>query len=76
MLCGPPILLFIGHRVSFPGVKQPEVNLTTRLHLVPRLRMSGALPQLPQCTSIAWKGIKFNSPDRLWVPQAFPRRMQ
>jgi hypothetical protein len=32
---------------SFPGVKQRGLKLTTHLHPVPMLRMSGAIPLLP-----------------------------
>jgi hypothetical protein len=31
-----------------------RVNLTTRLHLVPRLRMRGAVPPLPQYVFMEW----------------------
>jgi hypothetical protein len=48
----PPSLLFNG---AFSlGVKWPEVKLTTRLHLVPRLRMCEAVPPLPNISS--WCG--------------------
>jgi len=30
------------------------MKLTTHLHLVPRLRMCGAIPLLPQCIFMAW----------------------
>jgi hypothetical protein len=39
---GPPSLLLSWYRVYFPGLK-----LTTHLHPVLRLRMSGAIPPLP-----------------------------
>jgi len=38
----------LGTKGSVPGVKPLYVNLTTFLNLVPRLRMSGALPP-PVC---------------------------
>jgi len=38
-----------------PGIKRWGVKLTTRLHLVPMLRMRGAIPPLPQTSS--WHGI-------------------
>jgi len=49
---GPTQLLTSGYRGSFPGVKQPgrEVN-DTRLHLVPRLRMRGAIIHSPHTSS-------------------------
>jgi len=40
---GPPSLLFNGYRGSLARVKQLGVNVTTHLHPVPRLRMSGAV---------------------------------
>jgi len=39
------------------GVKQPE-QLTTHLHLVPRSRMRGAIPPLPQNVFMAWYYVK------------------
>jgi hypothetical protein len=36
------------------GVKRPGVMLTTHLHLVPRSRVCGAIPPLPQCAFMAW----------------------
>jgi hypothetical protein len=41
-----PNLLFNGYRGSLPEVKRPVCE---ELHLVPRLRMSGAVPTLPLC---------------------------
>jgi hypothetical protein len=43
----PPRILFSGYRRFFPGVKRPGVHLTTRLHLVPRLIMNGAIHLFP-----------------------------
>jgi len=40
---GPPSLLFNGYRRSFLGVNSRGANLTTYLHLVPKLRMNGAI---------------------------------
>jgi len=41
-------LLFVGYRRYFSGGEGSQgVMLTTHLHLVPRLRMSGAIPLLP-----------------------------
>jgi len=34
------------------------MKLTTNLHLVPRLRMHGAIPQLPQYALMAWCSVK------------------
>jgi hypothetical protein len=36
------------------GIKRPGVKLTTHLHLVPRPRMYGAIPPLPNTSS--WRG--------------------
>jgi hypothetical protein len=36
------------------GALSLSVKLTTHLYLVPRLRMSGAIPPLPQCAFMAW----------------------
>jgi len=38
----------MGIEGSFPGVKRPEVHLITHLHVVPNLRMRGAIPPLTQ----------------------------
>ena len=56
-LCGPTRFLFNGYQSSFLGVKRPgpEADHSPR-HLVPRLRMSGALPLLPLPASMAWTG--------------------
>jgi hypothetical protein len=43
-LWGPPNLLVNGYRGSFPGKIDREVQLTTYLYLVPRLRISGSIP--------------------------------
>jgi hypothetical protein len=40
---GPPIVLFIGYRVSFSEVKK----FTVHLHIEPKLRMGGAIPAAP-----------------------------
>ena len=38
------------------GESSRGVKLTTHLYLVPRLRMRGAIPLLPQYAFIAWTG--------------------
>jgi hypothetical protein len=43
----------MGTGSSYTGVKRPGRELTKHLHLVPRLRMRGALPQFPQYVLIA-----------------------
>jgi len=46
----PPILLYNGYRGSSLETKRPELEFTTHLQLVPRLRMSTAIPvQLSVC---------------------------
>jgi len=58
------------HRASYSvgnGVTSRGMKLTTHLHLVLRLRMSGAAPLLPVYTFMAWTGtvlpIPFNDDD-------------
>jgi len=38
-----PSPTFNGHKGAFPRLKQPEHKLTTHFHLVPMLRISGAI---------------------------------
>jgi hypothetical protein len=67
-LWGPPSLLYSGYRLLFPwGVK-----LTTYLHVVPRLRMRGAIPPLPQYVFIAYvsTGITHFSCLHWYLPTA------
>jgi hypothetical protein len=40
------------------GVKRPGVNLTTHLYLMPRSRMRGDIPPLPQYALMAWCSVK------------------
>ena len=44
---GPPSLLFNGLGPLLPGVKCPWLMSSTNLTLLPKLRMSGAVPLLP-----------------------------
>jgi hypothetical protein len=46
----------MGTRGSFPGVKRP--GREAHLHLVPRSRMRGAIPPLPQYVFTAWCLVK------------------
>jgi len=39
------------------------MKLTTALHSVPRLRMSGAVPLVPLCAFMAWTMVKFYTRD-------------
>jgi hypothetical protein len=41
---GPPSLLFNWYWGSFPAVRQPWCEVTTRFHLMLRLRVSGTVP--------------------------------
>jgi hypothetical protein len=51
-LWGLPSLLSNGYLSSFPGRKVTgEWSWPTQLHLVPRLRMDGAIPSLPHTSS-------------------------
>jgi hypothetical protein len=51
---GPPSLLFNGHWGALPCVYfGRDLKLTIHLHLVPRLRISGAIPSLPQ--KFSWR---------------------
>jgi hypothetical protein len=51
-----PKLLFNVHRRSFPGLKRQVREVDHNLHLVPRLRMSGAIPLFPLYSFISWTG--------------------
>jgi hypothetical protein len=51
---GPHSPLFNGYQGSFLDVKQP--GQTTHLHLVPRLRMGGAITLLSLYAFKAWTG--------------------
>jgi hypothetical protein len=55
---GPPILLFSLYCDSFLGGKSTNM-LTTCLHLLLRLRMSGAVPVLPPYACMICAGWKF-----------------
>jgi hypothetical protein len=49
----------MGTRGSFPGGKSGRyVKLTTHLHLVPKSRIRGAIPPLPQHVCMAWCLVK------------------
>jgi hypothetical protein len=43
----------LGTRSFFPSVKRPKREADTRIHLVPRSRMRGAIPPLPQYVFMA-----------------------
>jgi hypothetical protein len=72
---------------SFPGGKAAGTwgKLTTHLHLVPRSRMRGATPPLPQYVFMAWCLVKhrdnftftstltFNLPHNDWFPRAWQK---
>jgi hypothetical protein len=46
LLWGPHTLVFNEYRSSYPGIKQPRREVG-HSHLLPELRMSGAVPLLP-----------------------------
>jgi hypothetical protein len=52
---GPTYPRFRRYQVSSPRVKLPKRKVY-HLHLVPRSRMGGALPLLPQCVFMSWTG--------------------
>jgi len=58
-LWGPPSLLSNGYQGLFWGKNGLGVTLTTHLHLVPKLRMHGAIPSLHQISS--WCGTSCSS---------------
>jgi hypothetical protein len=45
-------------RALSPGVKRPGCELTTHLHLLPRLRMREALSSIPKYVFTAWCLLK------------------
>jgi hypothetical protein len=47
-------LQFNGYLEPLPGKSGRDVNSTTHVHLVPKLRMTGAVPLLPQYPFMAW----------------------
>jgi hypothetical protein len=49
------------------GIKGRNVNLATRLHLVPRSRMRGNIPPLPQYACMAWCSVKAQGRFYLYV---------
>jgi hypothetical protein len=58
-LCYPPSLLSNGYRGIFPQrLSGRRVNLSIHLHLVPKLRMRGAILSLPQYVFMVWCLVK------------------
>jgi hypothetical protein len=53
---GPPSLLFCDYWGSFLAKSGRGVKLTTHLHLVPRLLMTGAITLLPLLAFMTWTG--------------------
>jgi hypothetical protein len=49
-----PVLGPVESSTQLRGLGGDEVGLADRIHLVPRLRMCGAIPPLPQCVFMAW----------------------
>jgi len=56
LLWGLRSLLFSGYQCFFLGVHGQGMKLTTHIHLLPRLRMSGAVPLIPIYAFVAWTG--------------------
>jgi len=58
-LWDPPSLRSNGYQGLFPlGQRGRGVKLTTHLHPVPRSRVHGILPPLPQNDFMAWCSVK------------------
>jgi len=64
-LWGPRSSLFSGYRGASPGAKRLGVNLTTDFHLVPRLKVSGAIPLLPLSSFTEWDINRLMSVDEM-----------
>jgi len=61
LLCGTPSLPFNGYLGPYPGRRLAGgVNLTTYLHLVLLLRISGAIPPFPTHAFLAWTQFHFS----------------
>jgi hypothetical protein len=54
LVWSPPSLIFNWYCGFFYRVKRPGVKLANHLRLVPKLRMSGAIPLLPLYTFMTW----------------------
>jgi hypothetical protein len=54
--CGPHTASSVGTGVLSRGYSGRGVKLTTHFYLIPRLRMSGAVPLLRLYTFMAWTG--------------------
>jgi hypothetical protein len=59
----------MGTGILSPGVESRDVKLTTRLHLVPRLRMRGAISPLSHPSSL--RGTWLNTGTILPLPKGF-----
>jgi hypothetical protein len=66
-LWAPPSLLSDGYRMLLPrGESGRGVKLTTRLYIVPTLRMRGAIPPFPNTSS--WHGALLSTRTILPLP--------
>lgn len=71
----PRCLLLNRYKCSFLGVKRPGRKFTTHIHLVLKLRTSGAAPPIPLCVFMACTVTKISyfwtyrleSHDRYWI---------
>jgi hypothetical protein len=64
-----PVFFFNGYR-GFHGYSGWGVKLTTHLHLVPRLRMIGAMPLLPLYAFMVWTETTLPLTDIIKVGKA------
>jgi hypothetical protein len=67
-LWGPPSPFFNGYQGRFPqGSSNQRVKLTVHFHLLSRLRMSGAIPQLPRIRSWRVPFMRMNMWRFVWL---------
>jgi len=63
-LWGPTSLLFNGYRVISRRQNAQGKKLTIHLHLVPRLKINGAIPPILLHAFMAWEGKSFIRNDQ------------
>lgn len=69
MLCGPHGVLSCIN-ILYPGIRRPEREADIHVHLVQKLRIFRALPQLPDV--LWWCGAKLSSGKFLLIPHLSP----